>query len=373
MLSLVNNDDEVGVVQPVNVRNESEKLTAYFPQLLQLLISEMFTWFTGKATVGQVPLIPVRPLYYELSGLLEIFVGVSLSSSVVHALACPYLLLLLIPSWVLTVGGARKLQLSVNHYGVHGNFLANYLDKWVLEINSTLLLIANYSEYKQDHCGNHHHPRLFSSFESDPDAQFLYLLGFTPGKTVSEYWRLFWSTIFSPKFHWLFFKARFQSNFITAPIYRRLMSIFWSLAILGFVILTNSYLEFFLAVFIPLGILYHIASLCQFLSEHRWGTNELLQYKCFGRFCGDRPPFGQPLSQWVWWFLRLPYHLIVRLTVVPADIPNHHIHHFHPQTQSQWSNLAYTKIAQENQYIEFWGLEKAIDYVFEGLANHCQP
>jgi hypothetical protein len=200
------------------------------------------------------------------------------------------------------------------------------------------------------------------------------------------YWQKLAFNLISPQFHRLFLQSRFQSNFITAPRYRRLMSLIWVILVISFVTLTHSWLNFTLACLFPLTFLYHNSALLQFCSEHRWlsiqGTSNkrLLGRKNLGRFMGEAPPnspvFKNP-GMWLYWLLRmLGYHLPVRLAIITGELAEHDWHHRHPHSKD-WPNGAYARQQDieagcpnwPEEYTEVWGLFEAVDEVFQGLNN----
>src|SRR5262249_26848539 len=117
-----------------------------------------------------------------------------------------------------------------------------------------------------DHIKLHHSLHLATL--TDPDMQFLCALGFRPGMSRQALWRHLYWTLVSPRFHCLFLAMRLRVNFITAPWYRRLMSGLYALG--GGVGLMQGGWPVMVAWLVPLFPLYHIASLLQFVSEHRW-------------------------------------------------------------------------------------------------------
>jgi hypothetical protein len=193
-------------------------------------------------------------------------------------------------------------------------------------------------------------------------------------KNTRPYWQHFRRVIFSWQFHWLFLKARIKANFVTSPLYRRLMAITFTLLLLTAVAITNSWLTFFVAWVFPLTILYHISTLFQLCSEHYWGATGSNESKSHGRFCGEAPPFGESYRAWLMWVLRmLFYHLPVRIAVLsdPEICPHDHHHHY-PKDDKNWVHAIYNRQIQVDaggNYQEFWGIHNAMEAVFQSLAN----
>lgn len=100
-----------------------------------------------------------------------------------------------------------------------------------------------------------------------------------------------------------------------------------------------------------------------------------------GRFVGDATPSRDlPMAQWLraWgrWSIRLLLlHIPTRLCVLPGDLCQHDWHHRHPR--GDWSNAGYERQRDlavgcpgwPEPYAEVWGLDCAIDLVFQGLAS----
>jgi hypothetical protein len=189
---------------------------------------------------------------------------------------------------------------------------------------------------------------------------------------TKAYWQLLIRTFFSPIFHLLLLKARLQANFITSPLYRRLMAVVFSVAVVVGVVITHSLPTFIVAWVVPLTMLYHIAALLQFLSEHDWAGRGTNNSKSHGRFCGQAPPFEQSLLAWLIWGLQMVYNLIVRIAVLPGEMAEHDWHHKSPKTQQDWANGIYARQREVEAgiaYSEFWGLENAIEHVFQSFAQ----
>ena len=170
------NSDDVDV----NVREELAKLGNSLPHPIYVLIQTFLTWMTGKPHRGQAPIFKATPLYHLATALGSLFGGVIASVFIVNSLPT-YCYPLLFVSWLYTVGGARKLQTTICHYCVHKKVFENYLDRWLAEVLSTILLTQDFKGYWLDHIKLHHHVSKFSTM-SDPDLEFLHILGFGIGK-----------------------------------------------------------------------------------------------------------------------------------------------------------------------------------------------
>ncbi|NJO93542.1 MAG: hypothetical protein HC820_02740 [Hydrococcus sp. RM1_1_31] len=173
-------EDGVGVAIGHNegIREQFAKIGQNLPFWVYVLIQEFFTWMTGKPYWGQQPLFKVSRIYHFIIALLSMFGGIAVSSIVIQFF--PFCFPLLIFSWAYTVGGARKIQSTICHRCVHYEFFEDRRDRWLAEVLSTMLFVQDFAGYYFDHIKLHHHANKFASFESDPDAKFVYLLGFRP-------------------------------------------------------------------------------------------------------------------------------------------------------------------------------------------------
>ncbi|MDJ0689706.1 MAG: hypothetical protein QNJ41_14480 [Xenococcaceae cyanobacterium MO_188.B32] len=193
-------------------------------------------------------------------------------------------------------------------------------------------------------------------------------------KNTKLYWRNFRQTVVSPRFHWFFIKSRLQANWVDAPLYRRLMSLVFTLFAITIVTLTNSWATFLVAWVFPLIILYHISALCQICSEHLWGATGSIQSKSHGRFGGETPPLKGTFKDWFGWTLRMVfYHLPVRIFVLcDPEICAHDHHHHYPKDDKNWANAIYNRQQQVDtgaEYQEYWGLHNAMEAVFQNLSE----
>jgi hypothetical protein len=109
----------------------------------------------------------------------------------------------------------------------------------------------------------------------------------------------------------------------------------------------------------------------EFASEHAWlvprgkdapGT--------WGRFCGAPVPDGGIAPSLAWAGAMLG-HLIVRIGVLPGDLPQHDFHHRFPGTR-HWTQAAWARtdaIAGGTPFVEVWGLHRALGHVLRGLEE----
>jgi hypothetical protein len=354
---------------------------------LPLFLQPLLTWLTGKPLRKQQPLWK-RSAYWSLTmALLQLFGGVAASIVLMNAFLLWWPLLVL--SWMVTVGGARILQVTIIHHCIHYNFPGRRTSvRWLVEVLSALLLIQDFASYQFEHVSIHHSKKLATL--DDPDLKFLLLLGFHPGMSREALWKRLGQTVLSPRFHVLFLLARLTTNFKSPALYRKCLAIAFSGIVLGLVALTHAWLAWLIAWVFPLTVLYHIAALLQFTSEHRWlrvhdpdqPAKIVLARLTVGRFMGEAvPPSDLPLMHevvaWGCWLARmLLIHLPFRVFVMPSDLPQHDWHHRHPSSKD-WPNGAYARQRDLEEgcpgwpepYTEVWGLLPAIDAVFQLLSS----
>ncbi|MEO0845732.1 MAG: fatty acid desaturase [Cyanobacteria bacterium J06648_1] len=163
----------------VDVREELAKLGKDLPLPFYILLQAFLTWMTGKPYCGQQPLFVPTRFYQLMTTLLSLFGGAMGSIAIWNSSPLFYPLLLV--SWSFTVGGARKIQTCINHRCIHRQFFGDQRDRWLADGLSTILLTQDFEGYYYDHIKLHHHYDYFATFDNDPDADFLWHIGFRPG------------------------------------------------------------------------------------------------------------------------------------------------------------------------------------------------
>jgi hypothetical protein len=371
--SVSNNEDHQDGVEP-DVRETMAKLPFQF----------FWTWLTGKPNKGELPIFQPSPFLVLFSGVLCI----TLTPYAVYwllSLHQPLALFLLPACWMMFVSGARLLQVTIVHHAVHKNFVGvEWVDRLVGQVITSFLLIQEYDGYQKDHVSVHHSKQLATL--NDPDLKFLIILGFRPGMKKEALWRHLFKTLFSPHFHLLFMQARLRSNFSAAPLPRRIIS--WLVIVIYITVIIYGLLAsptFFMAIVLgwlfPLTIPYQISSLLQFSSEHRWLRKDnpetpaklILARLTVGRFMGESAPrYRDDFQKWAWWWIRvLLIHIPARIFVLVGDLPQHDWHHRHPL--EPWTLAAFSRQQDidngcpkwPESYNDVWGLDKAIDHVFD--------
>lgn len=179
-------DDLIKSVPDTNeVREELAKLGKSLPPRFYNLLQTFLTWLTGKPYRGQTPLFKSSRLYELVTALTALF-GSAAASAFICQSAPPLFLPLLLISWAITVGSARKLLTCIIHRCVHYQFWGDWRDHWLGEAISILIMTQDFEGYRHDHVKVHHHVNYFATFEHDPDARFVLALGFCPGLTDSN-------------------------------------------------------------------------------------------------------------------------------------------------------------------------------------------
>ncbi|MEW6055796.1 MAG: fatty acid desaturase [Bdellovibrionota bacterium] len=357
-------------------------------RVLPAFLQPIITWMTGKPLHEQKPLFKGNAFTQTAPALVLLF-GAPLANMVLLKNS-PLLGSMFLPlCWMGVVGAARKIQVTLVHQCSHGNYSGNRrVDLAMAQLLSTFVWVDHFDSYYREHILIHHTKHLSS--KEDPDCAFLLKLGFRPGMSKTDLWRRLWITTVSPRFHALFFFARMKSNFISAPLYRRMMSFIYSGALLLAVAKYELWTAFALTWLLPLFPLYHCAALLNFSSLHFWlkdptGDENAKDRMCSltaGRFLGEAAPehSTDPIKNvfnWTRWSLRMLFvHLPCRVSVLSGDLPVHDYHHRHPRCK-EWANFIYNRQFDINKkypgyntpYAENWGLFNCIDAVFESLSR----
>lgn len=336
--------------------------------------------WTGKALSNQQPLFKSNAATQFASTISFVIFGVAGSYFVIVYLPW-YLIFLLLATWLLTVSGARKFQTDVHHQISHYRFSGNELvDRVVSDAFTPVFLTQDYLSYKREH--QKHHTNALATI-NDPDARFLYNWGIRPGMSKNELWNQFLKTLVSPRFHFDFLYYRIVANFWDAPPHRILLSFVW-LTILALVVASYGFVTVFAVWIFPMVVLYQIASILQFTTEHHWfvlrdkndTAKEHLVKLTVGRFFGEvYPQSGKLVDKAVWAFRMVFYHGVARLLVCPGTLPAHDAHHRHVGT-TEWSNFIFfrqhdidTGCKGWDEYQEIWGFYNMLDGAFEHISK----
>lgn len=294
---------------------------------------------------------------------------------------------LLLPAWLLTIYGARKLQVVIAHHCTHVNFSGHKLiDRQLGRAICIILWLRDFDSYQPDHI-IHHKAKTALTLE-DETVKFLYFgVGLRPGMPKDLQWRKLFSSLISPSFHFQLLKARLSACFLSTSLGHNFTAWgFWAI-VFFLVSITNSWTTFLIAWLLPITVFYQVATCLRLAAEHKWPENITNRDKVFisrstvAVFLGEPAP-SPTLSniphviQWTVWWFRMFCHLIVRLGVLQGDTPTHDYHTRYPGTDD-WANALYARQQDldagcphwPEPYTETWGLFSAIDGVLESLSQ----
>jgi fatty acid desaturase len=356
--------------------NDPREMMLRLPAILQPLLTAL----TGKAPRKGEAWRRWTPAERMWTTLVWFFAAVALGAWAAHTGGAA--LLLLPPAWLLVVSNTRIIQTGLVHEASHGMLLTNKIANEIAgEALSLLIWIQTLAQYRQDH-GPHHQE---TAQESDMDLSFLVQVGgLRPGLTMKEYWRHFWLTLFSPRFHGEFLLARLAANFVKAESVRKVASFGFAAVLFGLAA-AGFGRELVLAYLVPVTVLTQMSAWAGVLGLHQWvpvGGNKAARVASLtsGRFIGESVPASElkgadAVFAWAGWTARMLFiHLPLRLAIVPGDLPSHDWHHFHPVSR-EWANAAYARrdevlsgSARARLYTEIWGAGAAIEATFARLA-----
>jgi hypothetical protein len=323
----------------------------------------------------------------------------------------------------LIVGRARKCHMTIVHQAVHDQLyqLKDYrrrklANRLTAEIIGVLLWIPDFQTYRKAHAVSHHNPgetatpkdldgkvvftmnyglprgepvtRAASDDDAattrDEDGKEVFALGFVPGMSREYYSALLRRVVRSPRFYLTDFWQRIHFSLFVAPWYRRVASALFLTGILALTWLSGQWVALIALYLLPVFPLFKLCGLLQQLSEHMWGTHmelvgsrERLPLVCQGRFLFDPYPGAElrgvvRMRAVARWWLRVPYHVLVRVCVLGGDLPAHHDHHFHPR-DPDWVYATRSLVTRmnedtEQQYSHAWSLGEALDRVFNEMS-----
>lgn len=374
-----------------------------------------FTWLSGVPLSGSTsPKFTRKPWMHVLDSValapvLIAGAGCCLAAGGAAAWAA-------VPLMLIATGRCRKVAMTVQHQIAHSHLLEierNVVDAAtpyavltpvakaeikklsktvngvVSHVCTSVFWIASLREYIESHAKNHHNAKDLAT-PTDEDATAFYGIGFTPGKSVRSYWLLLAKTLLNPWFYlrgcWGRFKQAFGS---TRTGLEKVSSIFVMVLLLGALAAGGTWMCSAVMYLAVLFLLVPAAALLQQISEHLWGcymelltsgqAGKRVELVCQGRFNLDRFPSQDVAHRWskilVWW-LRLPYHIAVRLIVLPGDLSAHAVHHLHCHDLAwihapSWTLSAYQ--TEPERYRHCWSIGKAIARVFHAMSLASIP
>ncbi len=389
----------------ISVSEMRAEYTQRFPDWMQQFI----TIVTGKPATGQRAPGWLPPTWFVIASTLLQFPATVAVTLYLVSVDRQFLLILPL-SWLFSVNGLRKSQVTLAHHAIHHELTRRAcrrtrpIDIVVQTAASVISLSHNYWDYYLDHVEDHHSRKKFTT-SLDPDAAFLIELGFRPGMSRSALWRRLYTTPWSPAFHWTFVKARIRTNLLysrwasrstkfpvtfdkTVARLRCLGAVLWIL-LLAITALAVPIWIYLLVVFVPLVPLYHLSALLQFITEHGWLWSDeppksMADYasRTWGRFCIEPLPARQMrgvggLRDWARWAVRAVFVQVPwRFGVLVGDLPAHDLHHLHASDKDWrraiWNRQLRIDAGRDNYGMsarEYGRLADVSNAVFSGLAE----
>lgn len=243
-----------------------------------------------------------------------------------------------------TIGRLRRLVVGHVHEATHGvvakfyrargesKRLARRKAEAILDIGTALTFTLNGQAYRRYHA--RHHRISMLGTRQDPDGQELYEWGVWPTKTDNLYLSLALRAI-DPLWHASFFFKRIKTNLFERKAYRRAAGAA-SLAALSFSAFFVPAPIWIAAVLIPFGPGYHIASLLQVITEHRYGyERDASSVDEMAARTWERVPYAlmpetkvveTPLV-WLKWIAKNTLHAVTRLAILDETMIGHGYHH----------------------------------------------
>jgi len=385
------NKDDYHVDPPVDLAaGDRARLRTNIPW-----VDDLVTRVTGKALPGQQPVFRLTPGRAYLLGCLALVVSMTmvqllLDLAVDHPLLGAVLAPAIVVNLAVLVGRLRAQQVVFGHHAVHLSFCGGNrrVNRIIAEAATVITLSQNPPDYRDDHVKVHHKIRTFTT-PDDPDAAFLIRLGFRPGMSRRDLYRLLVKSLLSPRYHFIFTMARLHSSFVSAsPVHRALCAL-WVLVLAVLATKLGS-VEFLLGVALPLGPLYHMSALLQFTSEHRWMVGPIVGHdpreyasRNQGRFALAPLPRAdltgtKRVAAWLKWSVCQAGELLFRAAVTVGDLPAHDLHHvvgLVRRRPESWVQAAFERQAtiDEGDWLglssrQAMGWKQSFDWVFDGLA-----
>ncbi|MBI5926711.1 MAG: hypothetical protein HY836_14065 [Aquabacterium sp.] len=198
--------------------------------------------------------------------------------------------------------------------------------------------------------------------------------------TVQQCWIWLITTCFSPRFHTTFLAARARSNFASANLYRRVMTVMWLSTGVTMATALHVWIPVLVLLVFPLTVLYQISALIQFTSEHYWGapfiegetSPERHARLSQARYCLTAMPQrnGNGLARFaarlvLWALIVVLIDIPARIAILVGELVVHDRHHRFPAEKS-WALALY--LPEDEQTVhrsrENWGLIGALNAVF---------
>lgn len=346
-----------------NALREVATVRSEWRERLPMPMQHFLTWLIAYPFPGQEPLLPKKPWWIAVfvpASMLSI--GVMFSFLIVRIGGFAWLGIPV--TWLMSLNGARTLQVYICHHAVHGTLTGNRtLNKMIHEVISTVIFVQSHDAYENDHIIIHH-PRLAG--DDDKDRKFvLDDMKIMPGVSIYANKSQFLKDLFLTRMHKLMLFDRFHSSFSRLPPYRRVMTVSWLICIIVFLFTTQAWWGFIIGFVFPLTVLFHMSTMCQLVTEHFWSRNHhegetVGEYRLallVNRHLGDPLPSRELntlnwfLGWTIWWTRLFFYHVPVRLGILVADLPVHGSHHKWPLEQ-RWSDSIYVSYKLVNSKVK---------------------
>ena len=360
-----------------------------WPSGCLLPVQPFLTWLTAKPAPGEEAK-PRAPGSYvvEACGLTLAGCSISAFAMLTHSYHSILAWLLLPIGLLATASGLGLFQVGIFHHCAHGTvFKTQRRNRIVGRLISAVLLFKYFDSYRHEHMVHHNVDKLFT-LEDEYTDFVVNICNFSTAQSRIGLWRQLIILLISPVFHAKFLYRRVKASLRSSSAKHNLAGIsVWSVLILGS-LLAHMFLIFVIAWVLPVSILLQVATVFRILCEHRVPPIEVIEargpamicHATAGVFAGARLPpeelgRGRAALGWAaWWANMLTVQMFVRLFVLVGDAPCHDFHHRRPG--KRWTNYIYARQADVDagspgypaNYIETWGLFRAIDENFAALA-----
>lgn len=349
-------------------------------------LQPLLTWLTTIPYSGESP--RKKSSAHHVIVALSLYLFGMISSIGILEWRLP--LVFLIFSWMLTVSGARTLQVQIIHQAAHETLSSQ---KWVNDYAgmflSAILLVNDFNSYKIEHL--RHHAANILATKDDDTFRFLFnVLGFKPGMTKKQLWRRLLLSLISPNYHLHFLWLRLAPVFRSASISHSILAITWVTLLLYITAVNGTWLPLAFVWAVPMILLYQISAGLRLCVEHRYtgrrreAVSTRVHYaELTWAILPGEPIPGQAatriggLISWGCWVVRiLVIHLPSRVFVLVGDTPSHDYHHRYP-TSPNWPNFIAERRADFEAdypkwgipYNSIWGLFAAIDAALDCIAS----
>jgi len=348
----------------VAARRQPRETMRAQPRVLQPFL----TWVTGVPLAGSRSRVRWRPGLAAAAGVVQTAAAIAVGGYAMAAWPPAVAVLVVLIALPVIAGGMRRLDVVVVHQTLHSMFTASRVgNRVVSEIITTLLWRPPYDGNREEHLTHHAYPCSLR----DGDTQYLLSTSVRPGMSRSDFRRLVFRAVFSPRHHWSFFAARVKGNFFTrVPAYRMAMALAYLAGTVTFLALTGLWAQWLLLWFLPATFFFQTQTYLYTLSEHRWwlyGNAERLtkaqrDQLTFGRFCGEAVPTSQGprrvLDMALWWLRMLAVYTPYRMCVLVGDTVQHDLHHIRPRCD--WANSSWERNDElvgerADRFYEAWG------------------